>query len=696
MAAHSSYSFASPDFPGDACVVLVLVESHPDMANYWPDLKEYYLPVILGALQEGTPDTPIHVYWQMTADPDNLQPTYSNSYTNIMDLPFDAVVPLSLASLSRAVDTVHAVELVGRATRHLLVIAATPPHDPARFLASESHSPDAATREFVMTTLRQERIRLHMVLSASPRLQALRDFYSHLLRVQINVEVPAWFQVDSRKFTVHLAARSAASESGDGAAPLQTHGAASLVPRSGPVTPTSTAAALPYASPSPPGASPQGQGVASTSPARRATRHKGKDAVVPTMDPQGPGLVNYLKQVHGLTKRKGVASKGGKRAPAGEPSRTHSRPILPRLELPVAGLAVPLGPERSPTKPAQGAAPPGPPPQHAGTAVQSQVPTMGVPAALAMTPPADQRRLPGRAWPWIQPVPVTAPASVPNLSPTANAALRNLTRLAPRAPLPGAPGPRAGSSQVPMHHAGAYADALGSSPSPVATMAPPRRQDPYQQYALESSSPPQQLQGPSSSPPYHPAVAVPYATESPSPPYQASLAHDAIPHTPVYANGAYYTNAYPYAISPHNSDHSNPSPPLPSPAMSAPAHSHGAHVAHGVHVGHPQGAHAQVHARGDTSEDQPFIVTPEYEALANARFAAAVRSGAVHANMTPSMLSPAAASPSAGYFASAPAHAPHAAPGMPAAPAGLPAPEYAYAPHDAHFAGDPAQHAHYY
>ena len=46
----------------------------------------------------------------MTADPDDLQPTYSNSYSNIVDLPFDAVVPLSLASLSRAVDVICACD----------------------------------------------------------------------------------------------------------------------------------------------------------------------------------------------------------------------------------------------------------------------------------------------------------------------------------------------------------------------------------------------------------------------------------------------------------------------------------------------------------------------------------------------------------------------------------------------------------
>ncbi|EKM51035.1 uncharacterized protein PHACADRAFT_212936 [Phanerochaete carnosa HHB-10118-sp] len=689
MAAHSSSSFASPDVPGDACVVLVLLESSPNMFGYWTELQGYYLPVILGALQNGTPDTPIHVYWQMTADPDNFQPTYSNSCTHIPDVPFDSALPLSLGALRRAVETVRAVELVGRATRHLLIIAANPPHNPAQFLPNGSHSPDAAgTREFVMTTLyqAQERIRLHMVLAANPRLQALRDFHTQLLRAQINAEVPAWFQVDSRQFTVHLSARPTAPESGASGS-LPTHGASSILPRSGPVTPTSTSTVLPVASHSPPSMSAQGQPVTSSSPTRRTTRHKGKDAIVPTMDTQGPGLVNYLKQVHGLTKRKGVGGKAAKRAAAGEPSRS-SRPILPRLELPVAGLSAPVGTDRSPTKPAQAAAAPaGPPPQQAGAAMQNQANTMGVPVGLNMTPPTDIRRLPGRSWPWIQPaIPMTSPSTVPSVSPTASAALRSLARIAPGVPS-GAHGTRP-SNQVSVHHTSTFGDThVGDTPSPVASISQQQRQETYASYGLGSSpSPPQQLQGASSSPPYHPAVAASYhSTEGSSPTYQSSIAHE-VSHASMYASGAYY-GAYPYAISPPNSDHSNPSPPLPSPVVTT------------------GGAH--------DPENQPFIVTPEYEALANARFADAVLSGAMHANMTPSALSPGATSPPVhgpgGYFASAPPPPPHAvmqgAPPPPAMPVG----EYMYTQQgagldrDVHFSSrpgggmsDPAHRTNYY
>jgi hypothetical protein len=42
----------------------------------------------------------------------------------------------------------------------------------------------------------------------------------------------------------------------------------------------------------------------------------------------------------------------------------------------------------------------------------------------------------------------------------------------------------------------------------------------------------------------------------------------------------------------------------------------------------------------DDSENQPFVITPEYEAIANAEFEEAVRSGAMHGSMTPAVTSP--------------------------------------------------------
>ncbi|KIP01797.1 hypothetical protein PHLGIDRAFT_123038, partial [Phlebiopsis gigantea 11061_1 CR5-6] len=65
-------------------------------------------------------------------------------------------------------------------------------------------------------------------------------------------------------------------------------------------------------------------------------------------------------------------------------------------------------------------------------------------------------------------------------------------------------------------------------------------------------------------------------------------------------------------------------------------------------------ATAAATARGDDAENAPFVVTQEYEALANARFEAAVLSGAMQASMSPGVLSPVSPGAGAGYFPAEP------------------------------------------
>lgn len=110
---------------------------------------------------------------------------------------------------------------------------------------------------------------------------------------------------------------------------------------------------------------------------------------------------------------------------------------------------------------------------------------------------------------------------------------------------------------------------------------------------------------------------------------QSPAARTYPPHQQHQLYGAYHYPAHPAYLS-QAGEHM--SPPLPSPSHADPA--------------------------TDDGENQPFLITAEYEALANAEFEEAVRSGAMQASMTPTVLSPVATSPihgSAGYFALDPA-----------------------------------------
>lgn len=59
MATPPANPFSEPDYPGDAPVVLVLVEGSGNMLGYWNDARHYFLPVLLDALCAGHPESPV-------------------------------------------------------------------------------------------------------------------------------------------------------------------------------------------------------------------------------------------------------------------------------------------------------------------------------------------------------------------------------------------------------------------------------------------------------------------------------------------------------------------------------------------------------------------------------------------------------------------------------------------------------------
>ena len=78
------------------------------------------------------------------------------------------------------------------------------------------------------------------------------------------------------------------------------------------------------------------------SPQNRRGKHRGSAPTSPTatVGPPTHGLVSYLQQMHGLTKKRSYGSKATKRASSGDTPRqaASSRPILPRLDLPDSRL----------------------------------------------------------------------------------------------------------------------------------------------------------------------------------------------------------------------------------------------------------------------------------------------------------------------------------------------------------------------
>ncbi|OBZ72914.1 hypothetical protein A0H81_06753 [Grifola frondosa] len=322
----------------------------------------------------------------------------------------------------------------------------------------------------------------------------------------------------------------------------------------------------------------------STSPSLSRAKPRNADAPSsPSSPTEGPGLVSYLQQMHGLTKKRSYGVRAPKRSLGVDlrlPNTT--RPILPRLELPQSTVytyptfpsahtpdaQVSVSVSESPKFPAK---------RHAEEQQQQQQPS----SSLVARSNADNRRA-RRRGPWLPVAPLDSPAPTsasPNSS-TRNA-LRHLASMTPRLPdilaaerQPTDP-PAAQPSYPPFQPVGHGVDAS----------YPPAYFDTREQPVVWSHNQPV-LSPPAASPPDAPAGDKLFL--------QYHIARQ-LPGNP-------------YSNSPMSSQSATP---LPSPGLAAPASSGG----------------------GD-AEDQPFVVTPEYEAFVNAQFEEAIRSGAMQASMT--------------------------------------------------------------
>lgn len=352
---------------------------------------------------------------------------------------------------------------------------------------------------------------------------------------------------------------------------------------------------------------PASSASAPASPPTRRSRAKAKEAAA-SAEAGAPSLVNYLKQIHGLTKKRNYSAKSSKRSATSDMPRpsTSSRPILPRLDLPSVTLPAAATTDPKGKQPSVSAgAEPGPSrPRYAPIA----------PAIHPTRPSEDTRRAQGRRWPWLHPPHVGSSPDAPGTSAGGNSALSNLGSLQPRGP--GFSGQFVGDMPPSMGR-GPPQSAPGAPGIPEAMRPGPiRRQSTHPPYGMSGSPPSPHIPSPmyaQSTPEYHGDLARGSPVYN-SPPAPCELSSSLYPQQPHH--GA-YTYTPPYGGSQTSS-------PQPSPSMTAPV------------------------AAPDDAENQPFVVTPEYEAFANAQFEHALRSGAMHASMTPG--APVATGSPPGYF----------------------------------------------
>ncbi|KAH9940021.1 uncharacterized protein BXZ73DRAFT_43279, partial [Epithele typhae] len=637
------YAFAEPAMSGDNVSVLVLAEDSQAMAAKWPDVRNAYLPVLLDRLRAADPSVNMEARWLTTS------PSSPPSHRNIRDTDESHEVPNlplgktgstkhSPASLSRAITLLSQVNGPQRVTKHLVLVAASGPltHGSPNEMTPSGFDP----WDDIANVLKQQYIRLHVILSIGAEMRTYHELFKRSLQLQNNSEVPTWFGVDPQRFSIRLSGRpqyvrSASAQPVMLVAPvIQDDPYRNTSPPTSSPAPVSPPSTAPSPSSPPHTASPAVTATSrrsSTSPTTSRTRPRADSShSSPGAQESGPMLVSYLQQMHGLTKKKSYGIKAPKKTYADAPVSAAGRPILPRLDVPQSQSDIYTYPSFDP--------PPQPPlPAHAAS--DSQLPTLSSFAgradpnqahaatprrhSLEQIPPAAARsgstlvvrsgpddrrvRLAGRGGPYSPWLPIGAPSSTPSSPTTATgsnpgtmAALQSLATMTPRLP----------------DFVTAQGSGMGMGMSMGMSMGMDRPLAPHQP-----------LHGAGAGPPL--AAGFPVGTPVTVGPVQA---YPGVTSPAWMRNGnvqaQVQAQAQPMSAASPTHARFQPSPTASGLSASSPRSSSASAAA---------AVAAAAAAAAAEAEDQPFLVSPEYVADVQARFMESVRSGEMQASMTPAI-----------------------------------------------------------
>ncbi|OJT09155.1 hypothetical protein TRAPUB_14365 [Trametes pubescens] len=383
-----------------------------------------------------------------------------------------------------------------------------------------------------------------------------------------------------------------------------------------PPLPPSTKSVSPSTPPtqdsSPPASSPPHRKTA-TSPSAPRNRGRGSETSNSPPESGGGGLVSYLQQMHGLTKKKSYGVKAPKKTYSDIHLPMAGRPILPRLEVPQSDIySYPSFDNTHGPEPRVLVSDSQPPPSRRHS--DDQLP----PTSLVTRTGNDDRRA-RRRGPWlpIAPLASSTPSSPTSVtSPGTLAALQSLASMTPRLP----EFATKGRGQAPSGMGSADAQDLYASygPGSVETshsypVHPAMASRLADSHAPYPASPPQDPQL-NTSPTYfysHVPGAAPQWSQQGS--VGASPASSASAPSPSHTSASGFSDTS-RQYSDFGYGSSSPSSAAVTPiSMTAPAR------------------------MADNSEDQPFIITPEIVAKSDADMEEVLRSGALQANMTPAL-----------------------------------------------------------
>ncbi|TFY75464.1 hypothetical protein EWM64_g8547 [Hericium alpestre] len=204
----------SPLAPGHSVATLVLIENSEEMMSRWPDLRDRYLPNLLGTMRRANPHVPIQILW-MTSCPapseDQLSPSFNRSrqYNQLPELRPIAHPKnrISLGTLYRALELLSSTFQDVPTTRHLIVVSASTPIDDLDDMVGIPSTPDSHSAwDYLSSVVCQKSIYLHMILTPAPGhdMDKFVRLHADTSRIQGCCNANPWFQADLDKYSFFL------------------------------------------------------------------------------------------------------------------------------------------------------------------------------------------------------------------------------------------------------------------------------------------------------------------------------------------------------------------------------------------------------------------------------------------------------------------------------------------------------------
>ncbi|KAI9451596.1 hypothetical protein F5148DRAFT_1290035 [Russula earlei] len=217
MSASPPPGLFKPAHQGHSLATLVLIENSAAMVDRWPDLRDRYLPTLLGTVRKVNPFVPIHVLFltscPVSAPEEAIALPNNSRYHHLPEVRFSQQPnnKITAANLFNATDILATTFLEVNTTRHLFVIAAFRP------IRMRGCSRRRSTDELAGIGLQidkgwsptaHENIHLHMILN--PKAHASDHFtqlFYDVLAMQRFQEASTWFLVNSDDYRFHLSMR---------------------------------------------------------------------------------------------------------------------------------------------------------------------------------------------------------------------------------------------------------------------------------------------------------------------------------------------------------------------------------------------------------------------------------------------------------------------------------------------------------